>query len=179
MLDVGCWSQGCSAVSRLSGDELVYFKLITQDRLCVLIGLQAFLSFLFSNVHCIFWVSNHFSHKHICKDFTFIIFFIFYGPNHTSRCYLFLFFLFGNGLVMLNPPAPKSLLAPRVDFPESSMVCSKQPRCSWFGPNQGYANSEAGTANDCHYMVKEFPLLRFLFGSLPGVLSLVTMAKLR
>lgn len=40
------------------------------------------------------------------------------------------------------------------------------------------AHSDIRMANDCYYMLKEFPLVRFLFGSLPGLLSMVTMAKL-
>lgn len=32
--------------------------------------------------------------------------------------------------------------------------------------------------NDCYYMLKEFPLVGFSFGSLPGLFSMVAMAKL-
>lgn len=39
------------------------------------------------------------------------------------------------------------------------------------------AHSNIRMVNDCYYMLKEFPLVGFLFGSLPGMLSMVTMAK--
>lgn len=39
------------------------------------------------------------------------------------------------------------------------------------------ARSNIRMVNDCYYMLKQFPLVGFLFGSLPGLLSMVTMAK--
>lgn len=39
------------------------------------------------------------------------------------------------------------------------------------------AHSNIRTVNDCYYMLKEYSLVGFLFGSLPAPLSMVTMAK--
>lgn len=40
------------------------------------------------------------------------------------------------------------------------------------------AHSNIRMVNDCYYMLKEFPLVGFSFGSLPGLFSMVAMAKL-
>lgn len=40
------------------------------------------------------------------------------------------------------------------------------------------AHSNIRMVNDCYYMLKEFPLAGFSFGSLPGLFSMVAMVKL-
>lgn len=78
--------------------------------------------------------------------------------------------------VMQSPPAQWPLSSPCVDFQQPPRLVPNSPDVLNLVMISA-AHSNIRMVNDCYYMLKEFPLVGFLFGSLPGLLSMVTMAK--